>query len=353
MVLLYFLLVLFSSIAISAIGNSLVLNFAKTLGIRNKNNITVRWSNESKPSLGGVSMFLVFVVSGFVVSILLNEELQLIKNEYLGFLLASSAAFAMGISDDAYDTKPWFKLLIQITCGVIFVFSDITIDLFNQPILDALITILWVVILMNSLNMLDNMDGIAGTVTLFVLISCLLVLFVSSGFFISIWSLLLIACVGTMIGFLIYNIHPSKLFMGDGGSQFTGVIVAFFTIKTLFHANESIGTTSWLGPCLALVALTPAAADTLTVVINRLKAGRSPMVGGKDHTTHHLVYSGKSDSQVWKVFLGLSILSSVMTVLLYILAANSTMAAGIIGIVYFLSVFSFLHRKTIKYQQKA
>ena len=141
--------------------------------------------------------------------------------------------------------------------------------------------------------------------------------------------------------------------MGDGGSQFTGVIVAFFTIKTLFHANESIGTTSWLGPCLALVALTPAAADTLTVVINRLKAGRSPMVGGKDHTTHHLVYSGKSDSQVWKVFLGLSILSSVMTVLLYILAANSTMAAGIIGIVYFLSVFSFLHRKTIKYQQKA
>jgi len=77
MVLLYFLLVLFSSIAISAIGNSLVLNFAKTLGIRNKNNITVRWSNESKPSLGGVSMFLVFVVSGFVVSILLNEELQL------------------------------------------------------------------------------------------------------------------------------------------------------------------------------------------------------------------------------------------------------------------------------------
>ena len=180
MVLLYFLLVLFSSIAISAIGNSLVLNFAKTLGIRNKNNITVRWSNESKPSLGGVSMFLVFVVSGFVVSILLNEELQLIKNEYLGFLLASSAAFAMGISDDAYDTKPWFKLLIQITCGVIFVFSDITIDLFNQPILDALITILWVVILMNSLNMLDNMDGIAGTVTLFVLISCLLVLFVSS-----------------------------------------------------------------------------------------------------------------------------------------------------------------------------
>jgi UDP-GlcNAc:undecaprenyl-phosphate GlcNAc-1-phosphate transferase len=353
MTLVYFLLVLISSIAISAIGNSLVLNFAKTLGIRNKNNVTVRWSNESKPSLGGISMYLVFIVSGFVVSLLLNEELQLIENQYLGLLLASSAAFAMGVSDDAYDTRPWFKLLIQITCGVVFAFSDTTIDLFHHPIFDSLITIVWVVILMNSLNMLDNMDGIAGTVTLFVLLSCLFVLYIGSGFVLSVWSLLLIACAGTMIGFLIYNLHPSRLFMGDGGSQFIGVIVAFFTIKMLFHANESIGTTPWLGPCLALVALTPAAADSLAVVINRLKAGRSPMVGGKDHTTHHLVYSGKTDSQVWKVFLLLSILSTGMTALLFLLAVKSTLAAGIIGIIYFLIVFWFLYRNTIKYQQKA
>jgi UDP-GlcNAc:undecaprenyl-phosphate GlcNAc-1-phosphate transferase len=297
-------------------------------------------------------MYLVFVVSGFVVSILLNEELQLIQNEYLGFLLATSAAFAMGISDDAYDTKPWFKLLIQISCGVIFALTDITIDLFHNPFLDALLTVIWVVILMNSLNMLDNMDGIAGTVTLFVLVSCLLVLFVDTGFFISIWSLLLVACAGTIIGFLIYNIHPSKLFMGDGGSQFIGVIVAFFTIKTLFNVHESVIVSPWIGPCLALVALTPAAADTLTVVINRLKAGRSPMIGGKDHTTHHLVYSGKNDSEVWKVFLGLSVLSSIMTVSLFILANSLAVLAGILGILYFFVVFWYLYRNTIKYQQK-
>ena len=350
---LLFGLVLCLSIFISALGNSLVLNFAKTLGIRNKNNVTVRWSSESKPSLGGVSMYVVFILSGFVISILLNKELELIEDQYLGFLFATTSAFAMGVADDAYDTKPWLKLFVQIICGVIFILSDITINLFDQPFLNDLITVVWVVILMNSLNMLDNMDGIAGTVTLFVLISCLLILFIETGVFLSIWTLLLMSCAGTMVGFLIYNIHPAKLFMGDGGSQFIGVVVAFFTIKSVFLTGEWLNSSLWLGPLLALVALTPAAADTLAVVINRLKAGKSPMIGGKDHTTHHLVYSGKTDGQVWRIFLLLSIFSTLMTVIVCYAAKSSLNWAMLIGIGYFLLVFWYLYRNTIKYPQKA
>lgn len=352
MILTYFLLVLSVSIGISMVVNSLILNFARTLGIRNKNDVTVRWSNESKPSLGGVSMFLVFIVSGLLVSLLFTEELKLFQTEYLGLLIATSLAFAMGISDDAYDTRPWFKLAIQIACGVIFVLSDTSIEFFHQPIFDACLTILWVVILMNSLNMLDNMDGITGTTTLFVLLSCLFIYFLSTGFFLSVWSLLIVACIGTMIGFLKYNIHPSKMFMGDGGSQFIGVIVAFFTINTLFHANVAIGSTIWLGPILALVALTPAAADTLTVVINRLKAGKSPMVGGKDHTTHHLVYSGKSDNQVWQIFVVLGVISTLVTCILFLLAKISTFLAVLFGVGYFILIFWYLYRNTIKFKQK-
>jgi UDP-GlcNAc:undecaprenyl-phosphate/decaprenyl-phosphate GlcNAc-1-phosphate transferase len=215
--------------------------------------------------------------------LLFSKELKLFQTEYLGLLISSSIAFAMRISDDAYDTRPWFKLAIQISCGVNFVMSGTTIEFFHHPILDGGLTILWVIILMNSLNMLDNMDGIIGTTTLFVLLSCLLIYFLSTGFSLSALSLLIISCIGTMVGFFKYNVHPSKMFMGDGGSQFIGVIVAFFTVKTLFHANEAIGTTIWLGPILALVALTSAAADTLTVVFNRLKAGKLPMVGGRSY----------------------------------------------------------------------
>ena len=299
----YFIVALIISVVVGIVSNSLVINFAKTMGIRNKNDVTIRWSNESKPSLGGVSMFFVFLVSGFVFSLLLSEELTQIQTEFIGLVVATSLGFAMGISDDAYDTRPFMKLAAQIACGVIFAFTGNHVQLFDSEIVNIIITILWVVTLMNSLNMLDNMDGITGTVTLFVLASCLALYWMTNGFFINIWTLMMVVSIGAMIAFLKFNINPSKIFMGDGGSQFVGVIVAFFTIKVLFTEELFSNDSSLLGPILALVMLTPAAADTLTVVINRLKNGQSPMVGGKDHTTHHLVYSGKTDKQVWFVFL--------------------------------------------------
>ncbi len=348
----YLLLALAVSIVIGVVTNSLVINFAKTLGIRNKNDVTVRWSNESKPSLGGISMFFVFLVSGFVFALLFTEELVFIQTEFIGLVCATSLAFAMGISDDAYDTKPLLKLSAQIACGVIFAFTGNNVELFTSDVANITITILWVVTLMNSLNMLDNMDGITGTVTLFALLSCLLLYWMSNGYFLSIWTLLMVACIGAMVAFLWYNVHPSKMFMGDGGSQFVGVIVAFFTIKVLFSGELFTHDSSLVGPTLALIILTPAAADTLTVVINRLKKGKSPMVGGKDHTTHHLVYSGKSDKQVWYVFLVLSVLSSCVALLIFQFALEKQYIAISLGFAYFLIVFGYLYRNTIKYKQK-
>ncbi len=352
MTVLYLLLALGVSIAIGLLTNSLVINFAKTLGIRNKNDITVRWSNESKPSLGGISMFFVFLVSGFVFALLFTEELVNIQTEFIGLVIATSLGFAMGISDDAYDTKPLLKLFVQISCGVVFAFSGNSIELFDSEVMNTTITILWVVTLMNSLNMLDNMDGITGTVTLFCLLSCLFLYWLSNGYFLSIWTLLMVACIGAMIAFLVYNVHPSKMFMGDGGSQFIGVIVSFFTIKVLFTKELFTYDSSLLGPVLALIILTPAAADTLTVVINRLKKGKSPMVGGKDHTTHHLVYSGKTDKQVWYVFLALSVLSTGIALLIFQYARERQYLAIISGFAYFLLVFGYLYRNTIKYKQE-
>ncbi len=353
MTLLYYLLALVYSVLVGVITNSLVINFAKTLGIRNKNNVTVRWSNESKPSLGGISMFLVFIVCGFAVALSMTSELEQIQGQYIGLLMATSLGFAMGISDDAYDTRPFLKLFVQITCGIIFAVSDNQIELFSSDIVNKLLTVIWVVTLMNSLNMLDNMDGITGTVTLFVLISCLFLFWLTGGYFLSIWGLLMVICSGAIVAFLKFNVYPSKMFMGDGGSQFIGVIISFFTIKVLFSGAFVLKGSIFLGPILALVMLTPAAADTLSVVINRLRKGKSPMVGGKDHTTHHLVYSGKTDKQVWYVFLLLSILSMLMSFGVYLIADINHVLALSIGMVYFLIVFGLLYRNTIKFKQQA
>lgn len=347
----YLVLVFFiGSIGVSALANYLVLNFAKTLGIRNKNQVTIRWSRESKPSLGGISMYLVFIITGLIIALLIIDVFDNARIQFLGLFLAATLGFAMGIADDAYDTKPYFKLFIQILCGVTLVLTDNSVQVTSMNWLNGLFTIFWVVALMNSLNMLDNMDGITGVVTTCVLASCLVVYGMTTGWILDVWMIVMITSIGTMIGFLLFNVYPSKLFMGDGGSQFVGVIVAFFTAKCMFIKVEN--SLNLQGIILALVVLTPTIADTLSVVINRLRKGKSPMVGGKDHTTHHLVYSGLSERQVWMVFLVIGLLSGLGALGLFIGFSISEWGMIFIGSAYFVVVFAFLYRNTIKYQSK-
>jgi UDP-GlcNAc:undecaprenyl-phosphate GlcNAc-1-phosphate transferase len=342
---------LVGGIIISFICNRLLLTFSHTLGIRNKNDVVVRWSNQSKPSLGGVSFYIVYIFSIFAFSVIFFENSIFHNSVFIGCFLAGSLAFLMGLADDAYNTKPLLKLLAQISCGFTFVLTDNQIDLFHSFWPDAIFTVIWVVTLMNSLNMLDNMDGITGTTVLFVFLSCLTAYFICFPVVISFWSLSLLALTGGLIGFLYFNVNPSKLFMGDAGSQFIGLMVAFFTIHFNWNLSAKYQVESWAGMILALVALTPAAADTLSVVINRLKQGKSPMVGGKDHTTHHLVYSGYTDKQVWFVFVFLGMLSYLISIAVVLLIKNGSVTYIPLFVLYFIAVFIYLYRKTILFPQ--
>ncbi len=342
-------------VLIAVICNVILLRFSRSLGIRNKNDVIIRWSNESKPSLGGVSFFVVFVFAPIAYSILFREDPNIFQdnNKFVGLFVAGSMAFLMGLADDAYNTRPLVKLGVQILCGVLFVLTGSSINLFHSFYPDAVLTILWVVIVMNSLNMLDNMDGITGTSVLFILISCL-VSFWLFDFNTSIWSLIMVSMIGAVIGFLSMNIYPSKLFMGDAGSQFIGVFVAYFGMEYLWNVGSfhpGAAHPSWLGIFVTIIAFTPAAVDTLSVVINRLKKGQSPMVGGKDHTTHHLVYSGKTDREVWLIFLTIAAVGCILSISMVNLILLKAYMAVSLFIVYFIFVFIYLYRNTIKYPE--
>lgn len=332
--------------------NGLLLRFSRTLGIRNKNDIYVRWSNQSKPSLGGISFYIVFVFSSIFYSVLFSDEVIFHNLEYVGLLGAASIAFLMGLADDAYNTKPLLKLLVQIACGVIFVLTGSVIDLFHNLYVDGVLTVVWVVLIMNSLNMLDNMDGITGTVVFFILLTCLFSNWMILDFNTNIWSLSIIAVLGALLGFLTFNIHPSKLFMGDAGSQFIGLFVAFFAIHNLWNISEDASSPSWIGMAVTLITFTPAAVDTLTVVINRLKRGQSPMVGGKDHTTHHLVYAGLTDLKVWVVFLVISVISMLLALAMINLVTLKVIYPILLFLVFFIIVFYVLYRNTIRFPNK-
>ena len=337
---------------ISAICNELLLRFSKSLGIRNKNDVFIRWSNESKPSLGGVSFFVVFVFTAIGYSIVFEDNI-FHNIKYIGLFLAGSIAFLMGLADDAYNTRPLAKLIVQITCGIILVFTGVSVEIFHNYYIDGLLTIIWVVGIMNSLNMLDNMDGITGTTVFFILLTCLVSNWILLDFNSNIWTVCLVAIIGAIMGFLFYNIHPSKLFMGDAGSQFIGLFVAFYSIESLLNIGHNLNHTncaSWIGLVITLIAFTPAAVDTLTVVINRLKKGQSPMVGGKDHTTHHLVYAGFKDIGVWYVFVSIGAISTLLSISLINLVKLGIILPILLSLIYFVIVFWLLYRNTINHQ---
>jgi UDP-GlcNAc:undecaprenyl-phosphate GlcNAc-1-phosphate transferase len=336
---------------LSLICNELLLRFSQSLGIRNKNDVVIRWSNQSKPSLGGVSFYVVFVFSAISFSVTSLNDNIFHNYEYVGLFSAASIAFLMGLADDAYNTKPLLKLFIQISCGVLFVVSGTVIGLTHIYIVDSILTVIWVVAIMNSLNMLDNMDGITGATVLFILSSCLLGAWMILGVSNDLWTISIVSMIGAVIGFLKYNIHPSKIFMGDAGSQFIGLFVAFFSIKFLWNVGPNTENHSWTGLIITLIAFTPAAVDTLTVVINRLKRGHSPMVGGKDHTTHHLVYAGFKDRQVWYIFVGIGLVSTLLSLLMTYLVSLGIILPIMTFVAYFAIVFAWLYRNTIKYPE--
>ncbi|UKN02222.1 undecaprenyl/decaprenyl-phosphate alpha-N-acetylglucosaminyl 1-phosphate transferase [Paracrocinitomix mangrovi] len=297
---------------VSVLINRFLLKFAKSLGIRNKNDLTIRWSNESKPSLGGISFYMTFLLGFMIYAIVFGEDDVFRNEKLLGLFFTINIGFLLGLSDDAYDTKPIIKLLSQILCGVILVSTDSGIQLFNQEWLNITITVLWVVGIMNSINMLDNMDGITTIASIFII---LIIIGISLPFKLmnNVDLFLLITTLGALSGFLLFNWNPSKMFMGDTGSQFLGMFLAYFSIKFLWNAGIEEGSYSvFSNLSLVLIAFSVPIMDTTFVTIRRLRKGKSPMVGGKDHTTHTLSYRGLTDRQVGYVFIILGIVSSLL-----------------------------------------
>ncbi|MGB1102316.1 MAG: MraY family glycosyltransferase [Crocinitomicaceae bacterium] len=296
----------------SVIINAFFLRFSRTLGIKFKNDLDVRWSTIAKPTLGGISFYISYLMSFMFYAIIFGETDVFQNKELLGFFATITISFLLGLSDDAYDIKPLLKLLVQIACGIILVYTDNQIKLFEIDWLNNGLTVFWVVLIMNSINMLDNMDAIAAVSAIYIILT---MIGMSLPFFFknNVDFFLLMAILGSLSGFLIFNWNPSKMFMGDTGSQFLGVFLAYFSIKLLWNNGVIEGEYSILSN-LTLVALTFTVplVDITFVVIRRALRGDSPMKGGKDHTTHTLFYKGLTDRQVAFVFLVFGLASCLL-----------------------------------------
>lgn len=330
---------------------TILLKFSKNLGVRNDDNL-IRWSSNNKPALGGIGFYIIFLLGIAVYAIFFDPKEVFHNSQTLGLLGACSLAFLMGLADDAYNTRPWLKFGIQVLCAVILIASNNFIDIFETIWLNYLFTIFWVVGIMNSINMLDNMDGITSVISIFIILIGALVLYTTGNHY-SFFGFILLAVLASLIGFLFYNWNPSKMFMGDTGSQFLGVFLAFIGVKFFWNHvgidGESYGSRQFI---LATLAFLPALADTTIVFINRLSRKQSPFIGGKDHTTHHLSYMGISDSQVAMVFSGISFVSVLLTLFIVLFIENWKTSYLFIFSIYCLLVFFFLFAITQRNKDK-
>lgn len=301
------------ALLISAAINLIMIKFSVNLGVRNlSEKEEIRWQKR-KPSVGGLSFYIAFLIFFAILSnLILIDNLKEISYSHkrdLSLIVATTLGFFVGLIDDAKNTNPLLKLLGQVLTGLILVSFGTVISFSPNMFWNSFITIIWVVFLMNSINMLDNMDGMTASISLAIFIA--ISSFSVNGMSLS--SLMIMVCAGSVMGFLIYNWHPSRIYMGDSGSQFLGITLAYFSIVYLWGNRYSDGGYFQINQIyLPLLFFTIPIFDTTTVFIHRLLRRQSPFVGGKDHLSHHLVFLGLKDYQAVSLLLAIQILFIVL-----------------------------------------
>lgn len=329
----------------SLLINYILLRFAQNLGVREKNEHQVRWNPNIKPSLGGISFYVVFLFA-FVFTVLNTQKNTMYLNLHIiGILMAATLAFLMGLADDAFNTQPLLKFSTQVFCALIVIFSGHSVNIFQNQFINYMLTVVWIVGLMNSVNMLDNMDGITSIVS--ILASFFMVIVNVSLFNTNSYSTTLnLGVLGALCGFLVFNFHPAKMFMGDTGSQFLGLFLGVMGIDNCWNNPTSIQINGFPIANIVIVILVflLPLTDTITVIINRSVKGNSPFIGGKDHTTHHLFFKGITEKRIAILFF---VIGGVAIGLAYLLVTRFSYTLFYVSILYCITVFISLYLNTI------
>ncbi|MFI5164671.1 MAG: MraY family glycosyltransferase, partial [Bacteroidia bacterium] len=287
--------------------------------------------------------FIIFLISLASYSMFFQAQEELWNKKVVGLLGTATLAFMMGLADDAYNTRPFLKLFVQILCGAILAYSGIIIGIFPNMVFNYILTIIWVVGIMNSVNMLDNMDAISTIVSISIFSTALMLLLIAH-FENNIHFLILLGVIAALSGFLIFNWHPAKLFMGDTGSQILGLLLAAIGIIYFWNDSASMSDTISVSKQIMMVAITfiLPISDTTIVIINRLLDKRSPFIGGKDHTTHYLFYRGITEKRIAVLYGVIGIASAYLIYFIETKIPSWTFNDFLILSIFPLGIFIFL-----------
>ena len=298
------------SFLIALILTPVVRTLAERMGAVDVPRDARRMHDHPIPRMGGLAIFLAFLLS-VLVFVPMTGQLR-------GMLLGAVVVVVLGIFDDIKPLRAAFKLMVQIIAALIALFSGNVIDQLSNPNLFSAnpywqlgwlaypITILWIVGMTNAVNLIDGLDGLSCGVCS---ISSLTLLVISLLVGEPVVPVLVAALAGGCLGFLPYNMHPAKIFLGDPGSTFLGYVLAVVSIQGLFKMYTLI---SFVVPFLIFGL---PIFDTCFAFARRIAHGQSPMHPDRGHVHHRLIDMGFSQKQavaVLYVITGILGLSAVV-----------------------------------------
>ena len=286
-----------------------------------------RWHKTPTALFGGVA--IAATALGF--GVLIDHDVRLIQ-----LLVCGAAIAACGLADDLLSLNASTKLVLQVTVASLLVFFGYRLGWTESLVVDAMLTLFWIVGITNGFNLLDNMDGLCAGTTLIAGTFLLITLIGDAG--VTPPALYLTALLGATTGFLVFNIHPASIFMGDTGSLFLGLNLAALTLVGPVAGAQS-GTAGVIsvvaGPVLLL--LIPIF-DTTLVTVMRLLSGRAPSQGGRDHSSHRLVALGLPEPTAVATLWALAVLGGAIALLLRM---NDQTWGGIAAIGFLIAMVIF------------
>jgi UDP-GlcNAc:undecaprenyl-phosphate GlcNAc-1-phosphate transferase len=334
----YFLLFVISY-ALVGLLTPLMRKVALATGVLDLPNSAHKSHKNPVPYLGGVAI---------IIGVVLVSYIALVSNKFTwnNFWLATSVlgpAVVMGLVglwDDLKSLNPLPRFIGQSIAGLVVAIILILNDNIGNPtgitVLDAAITVLWIVGICNSINFFDNLDGgAAGTVAI-TAISLTYLAITGDQYFIAALS---IVVAGSTLGFLIWNKAPARIYMGDAGALFLGLLIATLTVR--FKPSTDNSVTSFAIPILLLAI---PILDTTVAVFSRLRRKVSPFQGGKDHLSHRLVRAGLSRKLSAITLWSLTGIFSLIAVLISQPHIGHELIIVSIALVFWLLLFIFFFR---------
>ncbi len=271
------------------------------------------------PRLGGPGMYLSFLCVALLTPILVT----LITGgtvtvgytlRFISLFLGVSLIQAIGLIDDFRPIKALLKFFLQLLAAIIVTAGGFLIRSVTLPYLGSLglglfaypITVLWLVGISNAINLIDGMDGLAGGISAFAALSMGIIALIQGS---TVTSVLCFALFGAILGFLVFNFPPAKIFMGDSGSLFLGFCLAVFPLVGGISKVSAFGTL-----LVPVTLLTIPILDIGTSVIRRLRNKVSIIHPDKEHIHHKLLDMGLNQRQILWVLYGFSLYLSVVAI---------------------------------------